>query len=564
MLERCEHMRQGALACMLPLLLAVGTTPLAAQPVRGIGDDATTPRSRSVRVQLSTSISDWSERYGRSAAGVSQRELLGHDFTTDTLGVAQFPGLGTVQSALRTLTGNTAFTLSLGRTVLATTVRTQTTPIFLEAGVSNRLSLGVLVPFVSARTEAVFNVNSRGVGGNVSANPARLRDADAATNALLVSQVSAAHDLLATQFASCTANPASSTSCPSVLVSAPALTSSAAAFAAGIATVYGTTRANGAAFVPYTGSAADSAIRSRVTDLRTQFEQFGITAIAASTTGPAPATAALTPLGLQNAIADSSLGLVAAPLRTITRQGIGDIEFSAKLRLFDSFGFGSDTTRYRARGLNFRQSVGAAFRLGTGSIDRPDHYLDVGTGQGQNDVEVRSFTDVVYGRHFFGSLLARYTVQLADEQMLRITDQPDQVFAPAYRQRLVQRNLGDQLEVMFTPRWILSDYFSIGAHYLFRRKAEDMFSGTYTVSPAESGLPAPLTLDASTLRLETAATEQRVGLGLSFSTVAAYSRGKAKFPVEIHYQNSRTVSGSGGAVAKLSIHEVQLRFYPGF
>jgi len=546
------------------ILLASCSVPLAAQPVRGIGDDATTPRSRSIRVQLSTSISDWSERYGRSAAGVAQREALGYDFTTDTLGVSLFPGLGGVQGALRTLTGNSSFTLSLARTTLATTIRTQTTPILLEAGVSNRLSFGLLVPVVTARTEAVFNVNPRGVGGNVSLNPARLRDADAATNALLVSQVSTSRDLLAVQLASCTANPASSASCPSVLVTAPALTSSAAAFAQGIATVYGTTRTNGSAFVPYIGSAADSAIRARVTALRTQFAQFGINAIDANTTGPAPALAALTPLALQNAIADSTLGLVAAPLRTITRQGIGDIELSTKLRLFDSFGFGSDTTRYQARGLNIRQSVGAAFRLGTGTIDQPDHYLDVGTGQGQNDIEVRSFTDVVYGRRFFGSLIARYTVQLADEQMLRITDRPEQVFAPAYRERLVNRNLGDQLELVFTPRWTLSDYFSVGAQYLFRHKAEDVFSGTYTVTPAESGLPTALTLDASTLRFETAATEHRAGLGITFSSVAAHSRGKAKLPIEIQYLNSRTITGSGGAVPKLSIHEVQLRFYPDF
>ena len=549
---------------MLFILLAVGAAPLVAQPLRGIGDDATTPASRTIRVQLGTSISDYSERYGRSASGTSRREALGFNFTTDTLGVAQFPGLGSVQAALRTLTGNNAFTLNLGRTSLASTVRTQVTPILLEAGVTSRLSFGVLVPFVSARTEAVFSVNPRGSGGNVSTNPARLRDADAATNALLVTQVTAARNLLATQLATCTANPGSSANCPAVLASAPALTSAATAFAQGIATVYGTTRANGATFVPYTGTAADSAIRTRVSSLRTQFAQFGIDAIATSTTGPVPATGALTPLSLQNAIADSSLGLVAAPLRTITRQGIGDIEVSAKLRLFDSFGFGSDTVRYHPRGMNIRQSVGAAFRLGTGSIDQPNHYLDVGTGQGQNDIEVRSFTDVVYGRRFFASVVARYTLQLADEQLLRITDTPAQVFAPRYRERLVNRNLGDQLELELTPRWIINEYFSIGAQYLFRHKPEDAFSGTYTVSPAESGLPSPLTLDASTLRLGTAVTEHRAGLGITFSSVAAHARGRAKIPVDIQYLNSRTVYGSGGAVPKLSVHQVQLRVYPRF
>ncbi|HYW51184.1 MAG TPA: hypothetical protein VE861_11275, partial [Gemmatimonadaceae bacterium] len=191
-----------------------------------------------------------------------------------------------------------------------------------------------------------------------------------------------------------------------------------------------------------------------------------------------------------------------------------------------------------------------------------DHYLDLSTGDGQNDVEVRSFTDIVYGRRFFGSLIARYTVQLPDEQLRRITDSPEQVFAPQYRERLVNRNLGDQLEIEMTPRWIVSDFVSIGAQYLFRRKAEDVHEGRFDVPVGESGLPAPITLDASTLNLETEAMEQRVGLGITFSTVAAHGRGRAKFPVEVQYMNSRTITGSGGAVPKLSVHQVQVRLYP--
>jgi hypothetical protein len=260
----------------------------------------------------------------------------------------------------------------------------------------------------------------------------------------------------------------------------------------------------------------------------------------------------------------STLGLLAEPLGTITRQGIGDVEVSVKLRLFDSFGARNDTLRFLPKGVNLRQSFAGVYRFGTGKLDSPDNYLDIGTGQGQNDVEVRSFTDLLFGRHLFTSLIARYTVQMPDQQPLRITDTPDQVFAPAYRKRLVDRNLGDVLEIEVTPRWVLNDFFSVGAQYLFRNKAEDTFTGTFTVPTTETGLAAPLTLDASTLRYETAATEQRVGVGLTFSSVAAHARGKAKFPIEVQYFNSRTVAGSGGAVPKLSVHQLQVRLYPQF
>jgi hypothetical protein len=153
-------------------------------------------------------------------------------------------------------------------------------------------------------------------------------------------------------------------------------------------------------------------------------------------------------------------------------------------------------------------------------------------------------------------------VQLPDAQVFRITDTPEQVFAPRWRERLVDRDLGDVVEVELTPRWILSDFFSFGAQYLFRRKAEDTYSGTFEVPVSESGLTAPVTLDARTLALETSALEHRLGWGITFSTFAAHARGKSKLPIELQYFNSRTVAGAGGNVPKLSIHQVQIRYYP--
>ncbi len=562
--ETCQLTRRSARLCALLAASLFGASVLDAQAVRGLGDDAlTTPRG-AIRIQFSTAITDFSQRYAKDSPGRADGSLepLFADFSTDTLGVNQFPFLTPVQNAIRSLIGNPGFTLSLGKTLLTSSVRVQTTPIALEAGLSNRLSIGVMVPIVSARHQVQFNVNPGTARGTVSFNPGRDFDTAASRNATLVTQLTTARTQLAALLASCVANPGSSAACPAVIANAPAVTSNAQSFTDGIVAVYGTRRTDGSPLVPLAGSAADSVILNRISTLRTQFQQFGITALAPTTTGPSRPIAAITPDGLQGVIQDSTPGLLAAPLGVITRQGLGDIEVAAKLRLFDSFGTRRDTMRFLPRGLNIRQSIAGVYRFATGTIDQPDDLLDFGTGDGQRDVELRSFTDIVYGRTFFASVIARYTVQLADQQVRRITDRADAVFVPSYRERLVSRDLGDQLEVELTPRWILSDYFSVGVQYLFRRKAEDVFSGAFTVPASETGLPAPLPLDASTLRFETAATEQRVGFGLTFSSFAAHARGKASLPIEVQYFNSRTISGVGGAVPRLSIHQLQVRLYP--
>ena len=325
--ERCEHTRRSAFACTLVAVAFVIAIPLSAQPVRGLGDDALTPPRRTVRVQFSTSITDYRERYGKNTPGLAYRALepLGIDYNIDTLGVTKFPGLNTLQTALRTLTGNAGFTLNLGRTSLASDVRVQTTPIFVEAGITKRLSIGLLIPIVSAQNLASLNVNPGGIGGNTSYNPARYLDTAKATNNVLISQLLTARDQLATLLAACTANGSSNSLCPVILSSAGTINTNTTAFATGIRSVYGAPTSTGAAFVPFAGSAADSAIRNRVAAFRTQYQQFGITSIAATTLGPSRAAGPLTPAGLQRALTDSSGAYAAEPVQNITRQGFGDI-----------------------------------------------------------------------------------------------------------------------------------------------------------------------------------------------------------------------------------------------
>ena len=555
-------MRLGAIACTMLSLLAAPGDPLAAQPLRGLGDDALTPRRGVIRVSTSSTIADAADRF---AGGT--RQPLAQAFSTDALGAGQLPGLAGAQSALRTATGLNTLVLSLGTTSVAAQTRSHTIPLELEAGLTNRLSLSVTVPFVRTLTEVSVGMNPSRSEGNVNVNPTRAASTDDATtargiNTTLVSQITTAQQELNSLIAACTTNSGSSVNCPAALSSGAALASAVGLYADAIARSYGTNTVPGAAFVPVAGTAADSAVRNSLSALRTQLEAVGITAIAASNAGPSRPTTVMTPDGLQRVLIDTTFGIVSNGLRTFARQSIGDVEFALKLRLFDAYGFANDTARFTGHGgIRIRQSVAAAFRLGTGTVPNARDYFDPGTGGGQNDVEVRSFTDILAGRHFFASLVARYAVQMADQQTTRIPASASQPFPELFRERLVDRKLGNVLELELTPRWVLSDFFSVGSQYVVRRRSADRYTGSFTVAPAESGLPDPLTLDASILGSGTAATEHRVGLGVAYSSVAAYQRGRARLPIEVEYLTQRTVAAAGGIVPKVTLHRVQIRVY---
>ena len=69
-----------------------------------------------------------------------------------------------------------------------------------------------------------------------------------------------------------------------------------------------------------------------------------------------------------------------------------------------------------------------------------------------------------------------------------------------------------------------------------------------------------VTLDARVLGVGTEQTEQRVGGGLSFSTLRAFDRGRARLPIEVHFLHTQVVSGSGYAPKRFA-SQLQVRYY---
>ena len=545
--------------CALALaLLAALPFTADAQAVLGPQDDALVLPRGALRIRVLNQWARFNERYGMNTPGREDGDLepLAIDFNLDTIGVEQFPRIAPVQAGFRQLTGLTDFTLSLGKTVVNSDVTVSATPIVAELGLTSRLSIGVVVPFVRTKNTIVFDANPAGIEGNVGFNPALASEAARTANADLVAAFQNRTATLQAMVAGCQANPGASPSCPAVLANGPTLIAAATAFAGGIQQLYGFNASATNPFVPIENTTAQLAIESRVAAFSANFQAFGLQPV---TGRPIPAMNRLTVADAQRILTEDAFGVSADPLETVERNHIGDIEVGAKFLLFDSF-VNRGTNRLTPSGMNFRTSVGAIVRLPTGEPDSPRNFVDVGTGNGQTDVEFRGFADVLIGRHFWTSFIGRYGIQLADENEQRIFEVPEKTLTASYRQQVVERDLGDYYELEANPRWVLNDYFSATAHYMFRHKFEDKYSGTFLIDSATTGF-GDLTLNASSLNQQTEMKEHRLGGGVSFSTVAAFQKGKMKIPLEVTYFHYQTTRGWGGNQPKIFSDQIQVRVY---
>lgn len=538
---------------------AVFALPAPAQRVLGVGDDALVLPRGVLRVRTLGQWTFFNERYGMDTPGGPNGALepLGVDFTLDTIGVREFPNLASLQAGLRSLTGDPNYGLTLGATRVDLRSHVTAIPFVIEAGLSKRLSVGVQIPYVHTQQSAFFNVNPNLREGNLGFNPALANATAVAQNTTMFTQFSTAAATLEASLDACAANPAASPQCPALNAQAAngrALIASSRLFAGGVNQIYTTSP-----FVPIRSTTPQLAIEARVAAFRALYNSFGVTSIAAGTTGPFAAQNQLTIRDAQTILTDSAFGVIADPLTSTNRSHVGDIDVAGKFTMFDSFG-GSTEARMSPRGLNFRASVGGVVRLPTGQAESPDNFIDIGPGQGQTDLEGRLFADLLLGSRFWQSFVVRYNNQLSDQQFMRIIDLPNEQLAPAYRRQKVRRDLGNVFEFETTPRIVVNSFFAISGQYVYRHKAQDHYTGTFTIPAALTGY-GDLNIDAATLDLQTETKEHRLGGGISYSNLHAFEQGKAKIPFEVTYLHWQTVNGSGGNQSKFFTDQIQLRLY---
>ena len=484
-----------------------------------------------------------------------QRIALNGRFTSADAGVEFFGGLVPTQDGIRVALGDPAARISLGATRLRSELHHDIVPFGLEVGINQRLTFEVVVPVVLSYVSAVFDINRINPSpANVGLNPGfgNLVVGGLATS--VRAQANTAVSSLQAAFPSCF-GAAPAPGCAATI----ALAQNTAALGAGVAQVYGTA----GRFAPTAGGALHTALLNRFTTLNAQLRAaLGIGAGAADPIVARP-TAAPVRMALQDfntLLLTSGFGVLGDTLTALERTALGDVEVGARWQWLNAFdGAARDRNLVNPSGARWRSVVGFTARLPTAGRRYNGQFLDIGVSDGATALELRSTTDVIAGDHFWASISARYAHVLGDRVERRIPLSGSEALVPLWRLQSVERKLGDYAELAVTPRWMFNDNFAVSGDYLlFARRASRHSGGPITtIDPFTGTLVA---LDPSVLDVPHQLA-QRVGVGITYSTVPQAGRGKSRLPLDVRWQRFWTV---GGETTPFVMYDrLELRFLTG-
>lgn len=531
---------------------AWAAAPALAQGPPGVGPDATTLPARALRVGVGIGWDRAAERY---EDGVLRGP--GDRFSLDTLGVAAFPFLAATESAARVAAGLPEFHASLGTSVVRARDALETTPLSLEYGLASRLSIKVTIPFVTAAARVDATINPLGREATVGLNPAQATPSIAAGYGALLSQLDAAGAYLSARLASCPSNPAAA-GCATVLANsgtAQSLVTEAGAFAAALAALYGGRgRDVGALFVPLAGSATQVAIAARLAGIKAQFAAFGAPAVSAA--APLGAPAPLTARDFQGVLGDSAFGIRSTGLQSVVRRGVGNVEVGGTYRWFDSRLAAPVTAADSARWW-VRSAFTASYYLGAANPGA-DALIGAPLGRPAAGARAGVALDVGRGGRFSLSTATTYARWSGASLDVRAPASADDPFPAASRATTIRYTPGAELRLDVAPRVAVSEAIALAATWTWRHRDGDTWAITGAMpSPA----PAAVNVSPGMNAVGASSGEHRLGASIGYSTVAAWRRGEARWPLEILLTHYQVTTASGGTVPKISHDDVVLRWY---
>jgi hypothetical protein len=469
------------------------------------------------------------ERFGRRIEGgsrVEEDEPLGFDFSDTAVGSRLFPALEALEADLTAAAGAAVTPVVLGRTQAVLTKDAVWLPIRLDVGVFDWLSVGATVPF--SRRRAEFATSFQGDGANVGTTPGTF---DGFLGSILTANL-ALTGIAATLCASSPSSPECS--------QATSLLAQGEDFHDALTRGYGDHDV-----FPLEGSDTGAALQARTTTLLTAYQAVGVALFPSAIPLATEALTEATYLSLVTNSGDGMTGVGGDPLETWRSPWeLGDVEVHAYIRLWAT---GQDSQPDRPEpALRLQIGAGALFRLGTGRTDSPRNFIDTGSGDGQNDLELSVFGTLSVGKRLRIDGDLRYGVQRPTKVLRRVTA-PDRIFAPLSAERKVRWNPGDYMQLRVSPRVNLSEEIALAFDVRYFLKKKDRYKSTDAAAGPDPGL----------LEIETREKLLRVGGGVVFSTVRS-GRGR---PMEARFLFQQAVSGSGGSTPKTWHVEIGLRFY---
>ena len=505
---------------MRPILLAL-LLGFAAAGLRGQAVERTdTPKRGTVRLTFDPQTMVWDDAFTPHG-----RRDLGWALTGDTVGATAAPTIARIQQEVRTSSGLSGFVASLGRGLLAVHAERRVTPIGVEVGITDRLSLGVMVPVVRVQTRARLNLDP--AGANLGANP-RLTTPGADTSyAAFFTQFDAALSQLNDSIAVwCPSNP----KCPrAVAISAQGL---AVRLALGRG-VYGAA-GQPAPFLPVDTSDGGRAIDSTLIALQDTLAAYGAGGFTHGFLLPA---GPLDSDGLQFLLGDTLFGFGIAPFQD-TRKRLryfpGDAELSAKYRL--------------ATGGRYAAALALVLRLPTGHLDSPNDLLDVSTGDHQTDVEVRLTQELTVAGRLWLNLSIRAAQQRPGDREQRLAP-ADAFLVPFATTSRLKWDPGDYLQLDFAPMLRLGKSFAAGVTAGYYTRASDRY--TFLSAKDSTAVAARMGSPVSASILDAGTAERRLRIGWAMTYLGPVFEGGASI--------EQTVSGAGSAVPAATVFRLVMR-----
>ena len=526
---------------MLSAVSLLSGAPTAAQEPEG-----PLVRRGTVRLEFAPQTTWWDSRFGKRTEGgstIEEVEPLGFDLTSDVVGTAMIPTLASFQDRLADALAEPGYVLDLGESRTTWTHSQTRLPVRLDVGVFDWLTVSGMVPFV--RSQPVVDVSFRGdsASANAGRNPA-LSD-PGGVNSFLSALSFDVGTLQNTVDQICGDLGSTDPSC----VDGQALLAEGQSIESGLESLY----RDEAAFLPLTGTDTGRTLEQRVGDFQTDLDGFGQSATAGA---PPLSEQPLDDDGFNLLVTELAYGVAGAPLSSsVGVWEIGDVEVSAAVRLLESSRDPEHT------GARYLLGAEALVRLATGVAPNLDVFQDLGSGDGQTDVEVRVFGSALAGR--WGVLgHARLGIQQSALVDRRITT-PDVILAPFASRATVSWSPGNTFDLYVAPRLLMAPGMALILPYQFYRKGEDSYTLPSGATGPPEGAPegAP---DVTVLNEETAIALHRLGVGVVFSTMDGFRQGKTSLPLELRAVYESTFSGSGGQTPKASRVRVTFRLFLSF
>ncbi len=538
--------RRGGVSTLLLLLSVAVADASAQQPRTGSVLDHTLVPDGRLRVQVGAVASRWDTRFGRLLDGSEPLEKLGEDLTDPTT-LSLYPGMPTLASSVRDLTGVSDYSPILGSTDGRINQEITSVEFALDVGVFDWLTVGATLPWVQTRTVIDSYFSPDTISGNLGLNPTIT---DPQSVGLFLGTMSTAETEAATRAATiCAGGPSPACS------DAQSLANRTSAFFTTIESAYAATP-----FFPSFDDDTGGALRDEAAALSTELAMAGLGSLSTLplatdllTSESFPLLPAVVGSGIEAAALTSRAGLY----------GAGDLELSARVRLLDNLTptwsdertFPADRAEARADEpwLGYSLSTSFLTRLPTGSNEDPDILLDVGRSDAQLDFEAGATATLRFGGLFGLTAGGRYGTQGSTTLTKRVAP-PELVMAPLGTRTQVVFDPGSYLVFGAAPVLHVTDGLSLHGEYRFYRKGRDRFE---LVTPNAG-------LDPTVLEIESEVEMHQAGAGIRYDSTAPWRAGADGFPMEIHLRFLSTFAGSGGQAPQTTRVEAGLRLFRRF